>query len=182
VTVASTAARTTTPPVPVVDSLAGFAARLDAGRRSGRSVGVVVGHIAEGHRIIGGIVWAIAVGRPLPVKAHRTVEQGAAVNARHFTAYGHAHGVPGGPAAGASVVKLMNPLDFIGTKEAAVAPHWRIRHGSVDRDTSLAVPVILATRLANTGADVDLWLPWGQGHGGDYDLDELFPWIGRICR
>jgi len=48
----------------------------------GRSVGVVVGHIAEGHRIIGGIVWAIAVGRPLPVKAHRTVEQGAAVNAR----------------------------------------------------------------------------------------------------
>ena len=48
----------------------------------GRSVGVVVGHIAEGHLIIGGIVRAIAPGRPLPVQAQRTVEQGAAVNAR----------------------------------------------------------------------------------------------------
>jgi hypothetical protein len=48
----------------------------------GRSVGVVVGHIAEGHLIIGGIVRAIAAARSLPVQAYRTVEQGAAVNAR----------------------------------------------------------------------------------------------------
>ena len=33
----------------------------------GRSVGVVVGHIAQGHLIIGAIVRAIAAGRPLPV-------------------------------------------------------------------------------------------------------------------
>jgi hypothetical protein len=50
--------------------------------REGRSVGVVVGHIAEGHLIIGEIVRAIAAGRPMPVQAHRTVEQGAVVNAR----------------------------------------------------------------------------------------------------
>jgi hypothetical protein len=43
---------------------------------------VVVGHIAEGHLIIGGIVRAIAAARPLPVQAHRTVEQGAVVNAQ----------------------------------------------------------------------------------------------------
>ena len=30
--------------------------------------------------------------------------------------------------------------------------------------------------------NVDFDLPWGQGHGGDYDLDELFAWIDRICR
>ena len=48
----------------------------------GRLVGVVVGHIAEGHLIIGQIVRAIAAGRPLPVQAQRTVEQGAAFNAR----------------------------------------------------------------------------------------------------
>ena len=48
----------------------------------GRSVGVVVGHIAEGHLIIGEIVRAIAAGRPLPVQTYRTVEQGATVNAR----------------------------------------------------------------------------------------------------
>ena len=50
--------------------------------QEGRSVGVVVGHIAEGHLIIGQIVRAIAAARPLPVQAHRTVEQGAVVNAR----------------------------------------------------------------------------------------------------
>ena len=50
--------------------------------QEGRAVGVVVGHIAEGHLIIGEIVRAIAAGRPLPVQAYRTVEQGAAVNAR----------------------------------------------------------------------------------------------------
>jgi uncharacterized damage-inducible protein DinB len=48
--------------------------------QEGRSVGVVVGHIAEGHLIIGQIVRAIAAGRPLPVQAYRTVEQGTAVN------------------------------------------------------------------------------------------------------
>jgi Mycothiol maleylpyruvate isomerase N-terminal domain len=50
--------------------------------QEGRSVGVVVGHIAEGHLNIGEIVRAIAADRPLPVQAYRTVEQGAAVNAR----------------------------------------------------------------------------------------------------
>ncbi len=48
----------------------------------GRSIGVVVQHIAEGHLIIGGIARAIAAGRPLPVQARRTAEQGAAFNAR----------------------------------------------------------------------------------------------------
>ncbi len=55
----------------------------------GRSVGVVVQHIAEGHRIAGAIVRAIAAGRPLPIQARRTVEQGAAFNAgqaRHLAA------------------------------------------------------------------------------------------------
>ena len=45
-------------------------------RRVGRRR--VVGHIAEGHLIIGQIVRALAAGRPLPVQAYRTVEQGAA--------------------------------------------------------------------------------------------------------
>lgn len=48
----------------------------------GRSIGVVVQHIAGGHLIIGAIVRAIVAGRPLPVQARRTVEQGAAFNAR----------------------------------------------------------------------------------------------------
>jgi hypothetical protein len=29
---------------------------------------------------------------------------------------------------------------------------------------------------------VDLALPWGVGHGGDYDLPELFEWMSRVCK
>lgn len=104
------------------------------------------------------------------------------VDARHFTAYGAAHGKSGDSSAPVDLVRLMNPMAFIGQPGATVASRWRIRHGSLDRDTSLAIPTILATRLSNTGAQVDFQLPWGQGHGGDYDLDELFQWIERICR
>ena len=62
------------------------------------------------------------------------------------------------------------------------APHFRIRHGAKDRDTSMAIPAILALRLARTGSDVNFSAPWGQGHGGDYDLKELFDWIDYICK
>jgi len=43
----------------------------------------------------------------------------------------------------------------------------------------VAIPVILATKLMNTGHDVDFAVP-GQGHGGNYDLEELFAWIEAI--
>jgi hypothetical protein len=104
------------------------------------------------------------------------------VNAQHFTAYGQAHSLKPGSQADAGIVKLMNPMAYIGVPGATVANQWRIRHGTMDRDTSLAIPVILATRLASSGSHVDLALPWGQGHGGDYDLDELFAWVDKVCR
>ncbi len=63
-----------------------------------------------------------------------------------------------------------------------IAKYWRIRHGTRDRHTSLAIPVILATKLANEGYDVDFALPWNIGHGGEYDLDELFDWIDMISK
>jgi hypothetical protein len=75
----------------------------------------------------------------------------------------------------------MNPTRFINDPAADTAKHWRIRHGAFDRDTSLAIPVILATLLQNSGYDVDFRLPWGLPHSGDYDLDELFDWIDSLC-
>jgi hypothetical protein len=79
------------------------------------------------------------------------------------------------------IVKMMNPMNYIGANRITTAKYWRIRHGAVDRDTSLAIPVILTTKLQNNGFNVDFALPWGQGHGGDYDPDELFAWIDMIC-
>ena len=57
---------------------------------------------------------------------------------------------------------------------------WR-NTGAFDRDTSPAIPVILATLLRNGGYDVDFALPWGLPHSGDYDLTELFAWIDELC-
>nr|WP_320130972.1 subtype B tannase [uncultured Holophaga sp.] len=106
----------------------------------------------------------------------------ATLNARHFTAYGQQHDTRGGTLAEAQVIALMNPMAFIGKAEVQVSAHWRIRHGAADRDTASAVPSILALTLQQQGKEVDFSLPWGQGHGGDYDLDELFAWVEKTCR
>lgn len=79
-------------------------------------------------------------------------------------------------------VRRMNPMYFIGQQGVAVAPHWRIRHGAKDRDTSLAIPALLALKLQDSGYDVDFASPWGKGHAGDYDLAELFDWADGLCK
>ena len=101
------------------------------------------------------------------------------VSAKHFTVFGLENSEVMGDLADAQTIKLLNPTKYIG--KADTAKHWRIRHGAFDRDTSLAIPVILATLLENKGYDVDFFLPWGLPHSGDYDLGDLFAWIDKIC-
>ena len=100
--------------------------------------------------------------------------------ARHFTTFSKEHSEVNGDMAEDEVIKMLNPIRYIG--EADTAKHCRIRPGSFDRDTSLAIPVILATMLENAGCQVDFHLPWGLPHSGDYDLPQLFAWIDEICR
>ncbi|MBE5858540.1 MAG: alpha/beta hydrolase [Butyrivibrio sp.] len=100
--------------------------------------------------------------------------------ARHFTTFSLEHDNANGTMADEKLIKLLNPTMYVG--KADTAKHWRIRHGAFDRDTSLAIPVILATILQNKGYDVDFALPWGLPHSGDYDTEELFDWIDRICK
>ena len=78
------------------------------------------------------------------------------------------------------IIPLMNPMNYIGDERATVANHWYIRHGARDRDTSLAVPTVLAVKLQNGGKEVDFLLPWNRGHSGDYALDELFDWMNTL--
>lgn len=101
---------------------------------------------------------------------------------KHFTRFSFERSIYGDPIADAQIVKMMSPMDYIGTKGSTITKNWRIRHGAADRDTSIAIPIILTTKLRNAGYDVDFAMPWGQGHGGDYDLDELFAWIDKICK
>ena len=101
---------------------------------------------------------------------------------KHFTAFSAARSDKGGSMADAATIRLMNPMNYIGSASATVAPHWRIRHGAKDRDTCLAIPALLALDLQNAGYDVDFAAPWGKGHAGDYDLEELFDWADGICK
>ncbi len=78
---------------------------------------------------------------------------------------------------------LLNPMNYIGTQEqAALAPHYRIRVGSRDADTSLTITMALALRLMQTGrTDVDYEIVWDEPHGrADYP-GEVTAWVDRIC-
>lgn len=80
------------------------------------------------------------------------------------------------------LVQLMNPMPQIGRQDVTVAPHWYIRHGAIDRDTSFPVPLNLAMKLKNSGKDVNYLLAWNRPHSGDYSLNELFSWIRTITQ
>ena len=102
------------------------------------------------------------------------------VDSQHFTEFSLENDTAGGTMADAQIIKMMNPMNYIGTEGTDVAKYWRIRHGAEDSDTAISTPTILALTLQSNGANVDFTLPWGQGHGGDYDLEELFTWIDSI--
>jgi len=96
--------------------------------------------------------------------------------AKHFTKFAKERSE--GEMAEASVIKMMNAMNYTANKEAA--KFYRIRQGTNDTDLALAVPAMLALSLKNAGKEVDFEAVWGQGHGGDYDLDELFDWMKRV--
>ena len=101
----------------------------------------------------------------------------------HFTEYAFEHSTADSPAmADAEKIYIMNPMNFIGREGVTTAKHWRIRHGVKDRDTSLAIPAILALKLKQCGYDADVAAVWGVPHDGNYDLPELFEWLDGICR
>ena len=39
--------------------------------------------------------------------------------------------------ADSNVIAMMNPMSYIGRADVQTAPHWRIRHGALDRDTEV---------------------------------------------
>ena len=118
----------------------------------------------------------------LDMSSAETEEFGTAtVDKQHFTVYGKDHSTVAGSAlADKDIVKTMNPLNYIGKSGVKTAHYWRIRHGEADRDTTIAVPAVVALRLQQAGYDVDFASPWARGHAGDYDLDELFAWMDAI--
>lgn len=87
--------------------------------------------------------------------------------------------------------RLLNPLNYIDMTEEnlsdsninKLAPHYRIRVGAKDADTSLTVTMILALKLMETKRiDVDYEIVWDERHGrADYP-GEMVNWVKRICK
>lgn len=106
----------------------------------------------------------------------------AKIDKQHFTDYSSKNSLVAATTADNLEIKMMNPMNYIGQPQTNTAKYWRIRHGTKDKDTGLAIPIILGTYLQNKGFDVNLALPWDIPHSGDYDLNELFDWADSICR
>ena len=79
------------------------------------------------------------------------------------------------------VLRMMNPLSYM-KPDSSLAKHWRIRMGTDDRDVGFATPAIFALTLQKLGCQVDYALTWGEHHGGDFDLPELFQWIDDVVK
>ena len=82
----------------------------------------------------------------------------------------------------AKIVTMMNPMNYLGSPAATNARYYRIRYGTADSNTSIAIPLIVGTRAQNLGYNVDMATPFGVDHSGDYDLDELFNWMDNIVK
>ena len=82
----------------------------------------------------------------------------------------------------AKIVTMMNPMNYLGSPAATNARYYRIRYGTADSNTSVAIPLIVGARAQNLGYNVDMATPFGVDHSGDYDLDELFNWMDNIVK
>ena len=82
----------------------------------------------------------------------------------------------------AKIVTMMNPMNYLGSPAATNARYYRIRYGTADSNTSVAIPLIVGTRAQNLGYNVDMATPFDVDHSGDYDLEELFNWMDNIVK
>ena len=82
----------------------------------------------------------------------------------------------------AKIVTMMNPMNYLGSPAATNARFYRIRYGTADSNTSVAIPLIVGTRAQDLGYRVDMATPFDVDHSGDYDLEELFNWMDNIVK
>ncbi|NQE67054.1 subtype B tannase [Nocardia gamkensis] len=106
------------------------------------------------------------------------------VKARHFTPFSlrRATGDPGAQLDTdlPEKISLMNPMFFLRQRNSGRAKHWRIRVGTKDTETSLAIVGNLAASLENLGDEVDAAMYWDAGHGSNEDPEDFIAWIGKV--
>ncbi|MTI58645.1 MAG: hypothetical protein FH762_01430 [Firmicutes bacterium] len=140
------------------------------------------------HIAANGLILIIYAGKVKPAPAYDWMDLSSSenslfgtanVDSQHFSEYSYQNSEVAGSLAAAKVVKMMNPIYYIGTDGSTTASFWRLRIGS--KDIMVVNNLILTAKLRNEVANVDSALAWDVGHAGDYDLDELFTWMKSVC-
>jgi hypothetical protein len=83
----------------------------------------------------------------------------------------------------AQQIRLINPIAYLTESENGdSAPHWYVRHGLRDRDTSFAVEMELFFAIMNDPAvsSANTALAYDTGHSGDYDVEEAYQWLDTV--
>ena len=84
-----------------------------------------------------------------------------------------------------ALADMYNPMYWLAHEDEEIstfAEHFYVRVGNQDHDTSQTIATNYATALMNGGHDVDFKMQWEQPHAGDYEMDEMFAWLEKVCR
>lgn len=83
-------------------------------------------------------------------------------------------------------LRMSNTVEYLNDTEGddagVKAPHWYVRYGMYDRDSSFAVETILRYSIANNPdvEDLSFEFAWLKPHAGDYDVTEAYAWLDSV--
>ena len=77
---------------------------------------------------------------------------------------------------------MTSPFPYLADEKATCAPHWYVRHGMRDRDTSFAIETMLyaALRQKKEIKSLSFKFRYLLRHSGDYDVIEAYDWLKSI--
>lgn len=79
---------------------------------------------------------------------------------------------------------MTSAIDYLLEGTCDIAPHWYVRHGMDDRDTSFAVEALLfnAVRKNPKVSSPNVGFAWLMPHSGDYDVPEAYSWVQGLLK
>ena len=83
-------------------------------------------------------------------------------------------------------MRMSNTVEYLNDREGddagVKAPHWYVRYGMNDRDSSFAVETILRYSMSNNPdiEDMSFEFAWLKPHAGDYDVTEAYTWLDGV--
>ena len=81
-------------------------------------------------------------------------------------------------------IKMTSAIDYLLEGTCDIAPHWYVRHGMDDRDTSFAVEALLFNAVRNNPkvSSPNVGFAWLMPHSGDYDVPEAYSWVQGLLK